>query len=206
MLAVGTTAGRDTVFGGGSGTGAVEATKDVFAHLYRDAASRRQRQAEAGRPCHSDTAPVAPHPFEGNVFSQGRNRAARDAGVVRRGSEEVVTRPGATKFQTNKRLDSLALPRGPCNTAVHPPSPNYGRVLSFTEEEARSRRGCDSLRPRALSRPPRLTIPLNNPTLNRLATPRAAPRLALASKYDSDSCGARRPATLTRQGSRIFRF
>ncbi|RNF10328.1 hypothetical protein TraAM80_01687 [Trypanosoma rangeli] len=206
MQMVDAAARRKTVFSAGSGTGEIEATKDVFVDLYKDAATRRQRRKETGRPCPSDAVSVAPFSFEESLRSQERNRTPRQADVVRPGSAEGVTQPGFTKFQTNRRIDSLALPRGPYKMLVHPPSPNYGRVLSFTEEEAQSKRDQDLLRPRPLLRPPRLTIPLSNPALNRLATPRATSRVTPMSQCRSGSREEGHPIIFMNQGSRRFRF
>ncbi|KEG10411.1 hypothetical protein DQ04_03741040 [Trypanosoma grayi] len=190
-----------------------ELRRDVFACLYRDAARKQQRQAEAGRLHPSSIIPLVP-PLREYLDSPPQRRcsalsssARRPNAGVRRGSDESVIRPGITVFETSRRIEKLALPRGPANTIITPPSPNYGRLLNFTEE-SKERQIRRSSHPS--SHVPCATIPTNNPTINRLATPR---RHTGSPGVSTESSVARerrqqpfRPVNPVRQSPPVFRF
>ncbi|KAH9598772.1 hypothetical protein LSM04_001266 [Trypanosoma melophagium] len=188
-------------------TGAGEPQRDIFTHLYRDAEVKRQQRKQhyqqkefvgAGRThTRNEITPIAPQRSNSHLIDH-------DASTVL---------PGITPFATNKRINKLALPRGPNHTTISPPSPNYGRLINFTEEVAEENR-----RPHHhhISRhPPEVTIPTSNPRINRLATPKRYMESTSLSRKNS-SLGQeerqeyqgtrRRSNTPLRRGLPVFRF
>ncbi|ORC93445.1 uncharacterized protein TM35_000013220 [Trypanosoma theileri] len=175
---------NSTYMSSGGNTDVEHHQRDVFTHLYKDAVLKQQKQQQQQQQrqrqqhhqqeeeymgtrhvsVHNDITPIAP---------QRKNSILGDP-------ETSEMLPGITPFATNKRIDKLALPRGPDHTTLIPPSPNYGRLLNFTEEEAEEnarRRRHHSINNNnhhnnISRRFSQVTIPTCNPRINRLATPK----------------------------------
>lgn len=175
---------------------------DVFTTLYRDAVQKQKLRR--GR--HVDPACV----HHNGTTSDGQRSPSREkspkgrADGRRNGSNASLASSGVTIFSTSKRVNLLALPRGPGATVVIPPSPNYGRVISFTEEASRESKARRT--PQRAQRSPKATVPTKSPIIGRLATPKITFGRAYPPPLDLLSSGGPQIVISERKATRTFRF